>query len=255
MSSSKPQTAPVALVVPAYNEAATISDVIARALAETPLVIVVDDGSGDGTADLVAGLPVRLIRHDRNAGKGASLVTGFRAALEAGADVIVTLDGDGQHRPEDLPRLLAAARAEPDAIIVGSRLADRAAIPPSRYRANRIANFWISWACGYAVADSQSGYRVYPRRLVEAVIDRRRQPGFAYESGLLIDAARLGIRSRPVAIPALYAGTVRRASHFRPWSDITRIVLLVAGHLLARGMYPQGLVRSLWESWHSRRLA
>lgn len=231
-------------VIPAYNEAATIADVVRRASRHLGHIVVVDDGSTDGTAQALDGLPCRVLRNAVNSGKAFSLNEGFRAALAGGARAVITLDGDGQHRPEDIPRFLARAAEMPDRIVIGSRLADRAAFPPARYRANRVANFWISWACGQAIEDSQSGFRLYPRAVLEQVRARtRRQHCFVFESEFLINAARAGFHCTAVPIPALYAGVIQRASHFRPVADITRIVIMVAGKLLSRGMYPQGLLR------------
>lgn len=240
----------LAVVIPAFNEARTIEDIVGRALSVVEHVIVVDDGSNDATADLASALSVKVLRHHRNTGKGNSLIDGFRAALEDGADAVVTVDGDGQHAPERIPDLVECARSARGCIVVGSRLHDRAAIPPSRYRANRIANFWISWASGHLIDDSQCGFRLYPRDVLEAVgLDRSMKAGFVFESEVLIDAARAGWRTVSVPIPALYDGHTQRPSHFRPVRDILAIVLMVAGKLLARGMYPQGLIRSLRERW------
>jgi glycosyltransferase involved in cell wall biosynthesis len=246
---------PVVLVVPAYNEAASIADVLARCLRTGFPVVVVDDGSTDGTADIVGRLPVDLVRQPRNRGKGAALLDGIRHALrrhadDGGAARVVTLDGDGQHRPEDVARLIAAADHAPDAIIIGSRRADRAKAPPARYAANRIADFWISWAAGQPIDDTQSGFRLYPPAVLAALRESAgktgpRRTGFAFESELLIDAARRGTPIGAVAIPALYGFHGQRASHFRPVRDIAKIVLMVAGKLLAWGMHPLGLLRVL----------
>jgi glycosyltransferase involved in cell wall biosynthesis len=234
-----------AIVIPAYNEARTIRDVAARALRESPLVIVVDDGSTDGTAQVLEGLPVRVVHHDANLGKAAALWSGFDVALEEGADYVATLDGDGQHDPADLHRLVRASRLHPDAIVMGARLLDRGKAPVSRRVANVIADFWISWAAGYPIADSQSGERLYPApllRVIEAVHDR--DGAFTFESEVLIRGARCGFPSVAVPIRAMYAQGSRR-SHFRPGRDIARIVIMVARELLARGLYPVGLWNSL----------
>ncbi|HYI86431.1 MAG TPA: glycosyltransferase family 2 protein, partial [Burkholderiales bacterium] len=132
----------VIAVIPAYNEAATIRDVARRALAELEDVIVVDDGSTDDTAAALADLPLMLISNPANLGKGASLWRGFAVALAHGADAVVTLDGDAQHRPEDIPRLIAAAGEHPGRVIIGARLWDKGKVPPLRYFGNRFANFW-----------------------------------------------------------------------------------------------------------------
>ena len=234
-----------AVVVPACNEAATIADVAARALAVAATVIVVDDGSSDGTRERLAGLPVVLLRNERNQGKGASLWRGMQHALALGAEGVVTLDGDGQHAPEDVPRLVRAAREHPDDVVIGARLIGREAAPRARRMANRVADFCIGWAAGQPLDDSQSGFRVYPAALL-ARLDVPHGPtrGFVFESEALIAAARAGVRIRSVAIAAVYPKSAR-PSHFRPVVDVARIGRMVAWQLLRRGMYPAGLYRSL----------
>ena len=234
-----------AVVIPAYNEAATIRGVAARALAQIPRVIVVDDGSSDGTAAALDGLPLTLIRNPRNLGKAASLWRGIAVALADGAGAVVTLDGDGQHRPEDIPRLLAVHRSDPAALVVGARLHNSSAIPSERYYANRFANFWIAWAAGQRVEDSQSGFRVYPARLLLGLpLQLRRAASFVFESEVLIEACRRGTRLEWVPIPAIYEAQ-GRPSHFRPVLDVALITRMVAWKLLSRGLYLRGLIRSL----------
>ena len=243
----------IAIEIPALNEAHTIVDLAGRALAYSRHVIVVDDGSSDGTAELLSDLPVTVLHHTSTQGKGASLVTGFREALKRKVWAVVTLDGDGQHRPEDLPKFLARAGQEKDKIIIGSRLADKAEFPLERYRANRFADFWISWASGHLIEDSQSGFRLYPRQVLESVrACADRHHGFVFESEILINAARQGYRCTAVSIPALYHGATQRESHFRPVADILRIVRMVAGKLLSRWMYLQGLYRVL-RAWRDKK--
>jgi len=125
------------VVIPAYNEATTIRDVASRAIRQNENVIVVDDGSTDDTAKVLVGLPVSVLRNQTNRGKAASLWRGFQQALTAGASGVVTLDGDGQHAPEDIPRLLAEAAFYPDHVIIGARRRDqrRAAGPPRQQSA------------------------------------------------------------------------------------------------------------------------
>lgn len=233
------------VLIPARNEAATIADVAARALRVAATVIVVDDGSTDGTHERLAGLPVVLLRNERNLGKGASLWRGMQHALALGAVGVVTLDGDGQHAPEDVPRLVRVARAHPDDIVIGARLVGRETAPRARRLANRVGDFCIGWAAGQPLDDSQSGFRVYPGSLLRR-LEARHGPGrgFVFESEALIAAARLGARCRSVAIESVYPENAR-PSHFRPVRDIARIGGMVAWQLLRRGLYPVGLYRSL----------
>jgi len=235
----------VAVVIPAYNEARTIRDVASRALAQLEDVIVVDDGSADGTAAAVADLPLTLISNPVNQGKGASLWRGFAAAIAAGADAVVTLDADGQHCPEDIPRLLAATGEHPGRIVIGARLWDKDKVPGLRYFGNRFANFWVAWAAGAPVADSQSGFRLYPAAILKHV-NVFHGPGarFAFESEILIEAGRAGVRTCAVPIAALYPANAR-ASHYRSAVDTARIVRMIAWKLFTRGFDLPALVRSL----------
>ena len=235
----------IAAVIPAFNEAGTIRDVAERTLSQIPWVVVVDDGSTDGTGAALDGLPVTVLRNASNCGKAASLARAMAHVLGEGAEAVITLDGDGQHRPEDIPRLLAARGRHLDAIIIGSRLHEGRNMPRDRYIANRFANFWIAWAAGQPIADSQSGFRVYPAALLRGLSLRcDRAASFVYESEILIEAGRRGVKVVAVPVPAIYEARGRR-SHFKPVLDIARIVRMVAWKLLARGLYLRGLVASL----------
>lgn len=222
-------------LIPAFNEAATIREIAERTLSVCPRLIIVDDGSSDGTAEALAGLPLTLISNKQNMGKAASLWRGMEAALALGAEAVITLDGDGQHLPEDIPRFVEAAARHPGHMIIGSRLWDKAAFPPKRYWANRVANFWISWVAGYSIEDSQSGFRLYPVRLLQEVRPGlARHHGFVFESEILIDGAAKGIRSYPIPIAAVYAEGAR-PSHFRGVTDIVHISRMIGGRLI-RGL-------------------
>jgi glycosyltransferase involved in cell wall biosynthesis len=235
----------LAVVIPALNEAGTIRDVVTRALDQVARVIVVDDGSRDGTAERLADLAAVVLRNPMTLGKAASLRRGMAHALAHGAAAVITLDGDGQHAPEDIPRLISAWRQHPGSIVIGARLHDSANIPRMRYLANRFANFWIAWAAGYPLPDSQSGFRLYPAAMLESLnVGENRSDGFVFESEILIDAAHAGIESVAVRIPAVYRAGAR-PSHFRPVVDVLMITRMVAGKLLRRGLYLRGLLQSL----------
>ncbi|HET6675233.1 MAG TPA: glycosyltransferase [Nitrospiraceae bacterium] len=233
-----------AAIIPAYNEAATIYDVASRTLKFTPHVIVIDDGSNDGTAEALHDLPVVLLRQPGNLGKAAALWRGMQAAIGQGATAIITLDGDGQHEPESIPALVAMHRRVPSAIIIGSRLHDARHIPMMRYLANRVANFWISWAAGQSIADSQSGFRLYPTSLLGSLaLTCDRSAGFVFESEVLIEAGRKGVRIQSVPVSAVYGRHLRR-SHFRQGRDIARITRMVARKLISRNLDVPALIRS-----------
>jgi glycosyltransferase involved in cell wall biosynthesis len=241
----------IAVVIPAYNEAPTIRDLATRALAQCARVIVIDDGSTDGTAACLADMPITLIRHERNLRKAAALWRGMQVAVESGADAVVTLDGDGQHRPEDLPILIEAAHREPRSIVIGQRIQRRDKMPPGRYLANRFADFWISWAAGRAISDSQSGFRLYPTSLIEKLdLDVSATRGFVFESEILIEGAKQGFEICGVGIPTIYESN-SRSSHFRPIADVAQITLMVAGRLVRARLFLPGLywssLRPLWQ--------
>ncbi|GKS58025.1 glycosyl transferase [Nitrospira sp.] len=219
------------VVVPAFNEARTVRDLARRALQYADHVVVVDDGSTDGTAGRLAGLRVPVIRHPRNLGKAAALRAGIRWGLCRGS-AIITMDADGQHRPEDIPALREAFDREPGAIVIGARVRNASAIPLSRKVAHATARFWISLAARVAIGDSQSGFRLYPGSVLEALEGRCNWTnGFALESELLIEAGRLGIPIREVPIEALYHRRFRR-SHYRQFRDTWTITRMVTRKIL-----------------------
>jgi len=231
------------VVIPSYNEVATVREVAARARRHCPNVIVVDDGSVDGTVQALAGLDVTVLRNDENRGKAGSLMRGFDHALAHGAAGVITLDADGQHAPEEIPSFLEQAAQYPDAFIIGARRRDQRQVSFWRYAANRIADFWIGWAAGMPIEDSQSGFRLYPMRLLRTVtIPHGRQESFVYESEILIEAARQGFELKHVIV-TVTSRSGPSPSHFRPLADIAGIVRMVAWKLISRGLYLRGLYR------------
>ncbi|MCU7844747.1 MAG: glycosyltransferase family 2 protein [Candidatus Thiodiazotropha sp. (ex Monitilora ramsayi)] len=233
------------LVIPVLNESATIAEVVAQARPEVDLIIVVDDGSEDGTVDQLQNLDVHILQHEKNKGKAAALHSGFSHALSLNAKYIVTLDGDGQHDPREIKTLIETAEASPDSIIIAARLLQRHSAPKLRRFANRFADFWVSWAAGYPVVDSQSGFRLYPAKVLSTLqLETTIQRGFVFESEILIEAANNSFYSISIPVESIYRREGRE-SHYRPWTDTWRIVRMIAWRLLRRGMYLPGLLRSL----------
>ncbi len=221
------------VLIPCLNEERAIGPLLRAVLTQCSEVIVVDDGSDDRTPEIASALPVTLLRHTSRRGKGEALRTGFREALKRGFDAVLTMDGDGQHAPEDIPRILDAALAFPDHIVIGARLLNRVQQPAGRRFANAFADWGISWGCGKPVADTQSGQRWYPRAAME-LVDLRSED-FVFEAAILIAACRdldMGVVSVP--IESRYAGEFR-LSHFRPVRDVSRITLYTIGRVAHYG--------------------
>ena len=210
----------VAVVIPAYDCAETIGAVTAGARRFAADVVVVSDGSHDDTAALARAAGGRVEELPSNRGKGVALRRGIDLALERGPGLLVLMDADGQHDPDDLPALIAAGRSGEYEMVVGSRLQDAASIPGARYWTNYIGSRALAWMTGYTLLDSQSGYR-----LLTADLARRmnlRATGYAIETEMLIKAAKLGARLGHVRVRTIYNS---ETSHFRPFTDTIRIIL------------------------------
>jgi glycosyltransferase involved in cell wall biosynthesis len=155
------------VAVPLYNHGATVRDVVQRCLKQHQHVVVVDDGSSDGGAHNVADLPVTLLTHEHNRGKGEAILTAADYARDHGFSHLVTIDADAQHHPEDLPLFFAAIEAEPLAIYVGLRDFTSANIPKSSRFGRQFSNFWLRVETGCKLGDVQSGYRAYPVQVLD----------------------------------------------------------------------------------------
>ena len=230
------------IVIPVHDEASTVGDVVRGAVRHGD-VLVVDDGSTDGTAEVAASAGADVMRLDRRGGKGAALRRGLAEALARGADRVLTMDGDGQHDPDDIPRLLSAADRAPDALVIGGRLGGLgkrhpAILPSGRVAAMRVAGFFIDWLTGTAISDTQSGFRVYPAGLVEVL--RPRRGGFVLESEMLVRAAAHGWRLVEVPVTAIHFAD--RRSRFRPVRDGIAVGAYLAGQIVRRWGREAGLV-------------
>ena len=216
----------VAVVIPAYQAVAMIHDIVARARHAAPdaIVYVVDDGSTDGTgaAAREQGAGAVVLVHRHNHGKGAALRTGIERALADGGRVIVTIDGDGQHAPDEIPRLVAPVRSGEADLVLGARGRGRA-MPLGRRCSNWLSAALASRVGGVRVPDAQTGFRAIARSLAEAI--RPAEHGYDFETAFLLAALAQGVRVRSVRVPTIYEVQGRgRGSHFRSWADTWRQV-------------------------------
>lgn len=203
-------------VIPAYQAAATVGAVVTASARHVARVVVVDDGSTDGTGAAARAAGATVLTHAENRGKGAALKTAFDDLFGGGVAAVVTIDADGQHVPDDIPRLLDAARAGAD-LVVGSRRTAFADMCRLRRLSNRVSSWWIARG---ALDDTQSGFRLYTRDLIERL--GFPEPRFEAESAVIVRALRHGLRV--VGVPVRMAvADGRGTSHFRPVADSVRI--------------------------------
>jgi glycosyltransferase involved in cell wall biosynthesis len=215
----------VCVVIPAYDNARTLDAVVRGAREHGTRVIVVDDGSRDETAEILARVEgIEVARHERNRGKGAALRTGFARALAAGCSHAVTVDADGQHPPGEIARFIAAARAEPLALILGERDLAAAGAGFGSRLGRRNSNFWTWVETGLRLPDTQSGYRCYPLAEVDRL--RLKTRGYDFEIEVLVKAAWTGVPIRSIPCRVVYLPVGERVSHMRPVLDFFRIALL-----------------------------
>jgi len=215
----------VAVVIPAFQAAATIGDVVTRTRAVAPeaQIIVVDDGSNDGTGEEGRGNGATLLTHPRNHGKGIALRAGIAKACALDASVIVTIDADGQHPPEEIPRLLKPIAVGAADLVLGARKRD-SVMPISRRFTNWLSASLASRIGGQQVRDAQTGFRALTRDVAERV-----QPAgdrYEYEANFLLDALRAGFRVVSVDVPTIYGPR----SNFRAWGDTWRMARAFARH-------------------------
>jgi glycosyltransferase involved in cell wall biosynthesis len=193
---------------------------IATAAAAHCPVFVVDDGSDE---PLAAPKGCQMIRLERNRGKGAALTAGFRSAAEAGFTHAITMDADGQHSVEDLPGFLAAAQAQPEAMVVGVRDFYAAACPPGRRWSNWLSSLGFRVETGLRLGDSQCGFRCYPLALTQRL--KTRAGHFAFESEFMARAAWVGTAFVALPVKCSYTAGQLRQSHFHPVWDFAHVTL------------------------------
>lgn len=224
----------ICVIVPTYNNHATLLQVLERIRPLCRDIIVVNDGSTDATPQLLEQYcsrlkaegqePLEVVSYLPNRGKGHALKSGFRHARSKGYSYAVTIDSDGQHYPEDLPSLLACHRQHPDALIVGNRKLHQENMPGGNTFANYFSNFWFMVQTWQYLPDTQTGYRLYPLRSLHGLglLTSR----YEAELELLVLAAWHGTALRPSPIRVYYPPEGERVTHFRPFWDFFRISVL-----------------------------
>ena len=239
------------ILIPTYNNEKTLSSVIDRSLSVCADVIVVNDGSSDGTMSILSGYGDRIdiVSYERNRGKGYALKRGFERAKELGFRYAITLDSDGQHFPEDCEVLLGvideALREVKHYHVVGCRNLAADGMPRENSFANRFSNFWFRVQTALSLPDTQSGYRLY---------DLEALPSFAFvtnryesELELLVYSVWRGVKVVSVPVRVYYAPEGERVSHFRPFMDFFRISVLNTVLCFAAVLYgyPRMLVNKI----------
>ncbi|MEA3328575.1 MAG: glycosyltransferase family 2 protein [Candidatus Omnitrophota bacterium] len=212
----------VCVLIPLYNEARTIERLVKDAVKYADKCLVVDDGSADssGTIALEAGAVV--IKHSKNYGKGISLQNGFKKVLEEKYDAVITMDGDGQHDPADLPKFIKKAENSPAGIISGNRMGNLKEMPLIRILTNKLMSFVISKVSGQNIVDSQCGYRLIKSNVLEKL--NLSTSRFEIESEILIETAKLGYRIDFVPINSIYRG---EKSRIDPLFDTLRFIKFI----------------------------
>ncbi len=227
----KPDAVRWCVLLPAYQEGGRIGETVKAVLPYCPDVVVVDDGSTDGTADEARDAGAIVVPHERNMGKGVALQTGFKHVMEAGYDCVITMDGDGQHAPEDLPGFLEVYRESGARVVVGNRMSDPRTMPLVRRLTNRFMSWLLSRRMGQHVPDTQNGYRLYDRKVLPVLLATVSE-GFAAESEVLLDLASAGeqIASAPTRI--IYGD---ERSKIRPVRDTIKFFGMLRRHGREKG--------------------
>lgn len=213
------------VIIPTYNNHKTIESVIRGVMDYTDQIIVVNDGATDNTGEILNNFStIDIISYPKNKGKGYALRKGIRAAWNKGYKYAITIDSDGQHFVNDLPKFIEKLDESPNAIIIGSRNMDQSSVPGKSSFGHKFSNFWFRFETGINAPDTQSGFRLYPLEPLHKMIFFTRK--YEFEIEVIVRAAWKGVDVTSVPIQVYYAPKETRISHFRPFRDFTRISIL-----------------------------
>jgi len=212
----------ICVVIPTYNESKTIARLIRQAQSFGLEVIIIDDGSSDNTADIAKSCKAQVLRNTRNLGKGASLAKGYDFALVQGFDAAISMDGDGQHSPDDLPAFINKAGSSDCAIVAGNRMDSTGEMPRLRLVTNRFMSWLISLVSGQHIPDTQCGFRLVKKGLLEKL--KLSTSKYETESEILIQASRLGFKIESIPVKTIYSG---QKSRINPFVDTLRFLRFI----------------------------
>lgn len=213
------------VIIPTYNNASTIVAVISSVLTFTSNVIVVNDGSNDGTFEILQSVRgIALVSYDKNKGKGYALQQGFAFAYQHGYSHAITIDADGQHYPSDLHLFLEALSENPDALFTGVRTLKGTHIPANSSFANKFSNFWFQFITNQTLPDTQCGYRLYPLKVLNEI--HFYSTKYEFELEVMVRAAWKQTEIIPIPVNVFYPKPEERVTHFRPFTDFFRISVL-----------------------------
>lgn len=235
------------VIVPTYNNHKTLQWLVEGVLAYTEQVIVVNDGSTDGTSHILSQFPhVEIIDIPTNKGKGNALRRGFERATQLGYDFAITIDSDGQHFPEDIPTFIEVLQKAEDKkiLLIGARNMSQDGVPKKSSFGNKFSNFWFWVETGIRLDDTQSGFRMYPLWAMQDLTFHTHK--FEFEIETIVKAAWAGVDVKNIPIRVHY-DSVDRVSHFRPFKDFTRISILNTWLVFVAFFYikPRNLYRKL----------
>ncbi|MBP3342950.1 MAG: DUF2062 domain-containing protein [Bacteroidales bacterium] len=236
----------ICVLIPTYNNAATVGKVIEESKLYCKDIFVVNDGSTDNTTAVLESIEgINVISYMPNRGKGHALQCGLNKARECGFDYCITLDADGQHYPSEIPKFIEAVGTNPGSLIIGARNLNAENMPGKNTFANKFSNFWFKVETWQTLHDTQSGFRLYPLKEIEKI--KLFTGMYEFELEIIVKAAWRGIKVMNIPINVYYPPAGERVSHFKPLRDFTRISLLNTFLVLVALLwyYPKKFISSL----------
>jgi glycosyltransferase involved in cell wall biosynthesis len=214
------------VIIPTYNEAKKIGKLVTEIRQQGLGIVVIDDGSRDNTSEIARNNGATVLRNDINQGKGASLIMGFNYALSNGYDAVITMDGDGQHLPEDIPFFMRLAKYSESGILIGNRMQKTKTMPTIRFLTNKFMSWLLSCLAKQDIPDTQCGFRLIKKEVLEKVALATSK--YETESEILIKSSRLGFKIESVPIKTIYGA---EKSQINPFIDTLRFIRLMLREL------------------------